>query len=126
MRAARPFQRAAGGSIRSLRWGRSSRVIAAKQRMTVAAPGGTREVDVPRFLRTQACLSAAQVVELAQLALTLEAALGRPGSEPAPARCPSLPGRPMATATGLEPGPAASHRTLSDENAAKGRHFHQR
>jgi pyruvate,water dikinase len=31
-----------------------SRVLADKQHMTVSAPGGTREVDVPRFLRQQA------------------------------------------------------------------------
>src|SRR5574337_1561652 len=31
-------------------------VIADKQHMTVSAPGGTREVDVPRFLRQQASL----------------------------------------------------------------------
>lgn len=54
------------------------RLIANKQRMTVCAPVGTREVAVPRFLRQAACLNAAQVAELATLALTLEAAMGRP------------------------------------------------
>ena len=55
-----------------------SRVIADKQQMTVSAPGGTREVAVPRFLRKEACLNDEQVVEMAKLALTLEAALGHP------------------------------------------------
>ena len=56
----------------------TSRAIADKQRMTVSASGGTREVDVPRFLRQAACLDDAQVVELAQLALTLQATMGHP------------------------------------------------
>jgi pyruvate,water dikinase len=54
------------------------RVIADKQRMTVAAPGGTREVDVPRFLRQEASLNDEQVVEIAKLAQTLEATMGHP------------------------------------------------
>ncbi len=52
------------------------RAIANKQRMTVSAPGGTREVDVPRFLRNEASLSDEQAVEMAQLALSLEATMG--------------------------------------------------
>jgi phosphoenolpyruvate synthase/pyruvate phosphate dikinase len=51
------------------------RVIADKQRMTVSAPRGTREVDVPRFLRKEAALTDEQVVEVAQLARTLEATM---------------------------------------------------
>jgi pyruvate,water dikinase len=35
-------------------------------------------VDVPRFLRTQASLNDEQVVEMAKLALTLEATMGYP------------------------------------------------
>ena len=54
------------------------RVIADKQRMTVSAPGGTHEVDVPRFLRKEASLNDEQVVEMAKLALTLEATMGHP------------------------------------------------
>ena len=54
------------------------RVVADKQRMTVSAPGGTREVDVPRFLRKEAALSDEQVVELAKLARTLEATMEHP------------------------------------------------
>ncbi len=54
------------------------RVIADKQRMTVSAPRGTREVDVPRFLRQEACLNDEQVVEMAKLALTLEATMEYP------------------------------------------------
>jgi len=52
------------------------RTIADKQRMTVAIPGGTREVDVPRFLRQQASLNDEQAAEMAQLALTLETTMG--------------------------------------------------
>jgi phosphoenolpyruvate synthase/pyruvate phosphate dikinase len=53
----------------------TSRTIADKQRMTVSAPGGTHEVDVPRFLRAQASLDDEQIVEMAKLALTLEATM---------------------------------------------------
>ncbi|MCB9432217.1 MAG: PEP/pyruvate-binding domain-containing protein [Ardenticatenaceae bacterium] len=56
----------------------SSRIIADKQHMTVSVPGGTSEVDVPRFLRSQASLNDEQVLEMAQLALTLEQAMGYP------------------------------------------------
>jgi pyruvate,water dikinase len=54
------------------------RAIAHKQRMTVSVPGGTREVDMPRFLRSAASLNDAQVIEMAELALTLEATMQRP------------------------------------------------
>ena len=54
----------------------AQRVIADKQRMTVSVPGGTNEVDVPRFLRKQSSLTDEQVIELARLALTLETTLG--------------------------------------------------
>jgi pyruvate,water dikinase len=53
-------------------------VIADKQRMTVSAPGGTREVDVPRFLRNTTSLNDEQVIEMAKLALTLETTMGHP------------------------------------------------
>ncbi len=56
----------------------TDRAIADKQRMTVAIPGGTREVNVPRFLRNEAALADEQVMEMAQLALTLEATMGHP------------------------------------------------
>lgn len=49
-----------------------------KRRMTVSVQGGTREVDVPRFMRGQPSLSATQVREVAQLGLRLEAAKGWP------------------------------------------------
>jgi phosphoenolpyruvate synthase/pyruvate phosphate dikinase len=55
-----------------------ARHIADKRRMTVAVPGGTREVDVPRVLRTHATLTEEQAVEIAHLGLALEATLGRP------------------------------------------------
>jgi pyruvate,water dikinase len=54
------------------------RTIADKRRMTVSIPGGTREVDVPRFLRSEATLNAEQVVEMAELALSLEATMSYP------------------------------------------------
>jgi pyruvate,water dikinase len=54
------------------------RIIADKQRMTVSAPLGTHEVEVPRFLRTQTCLADEQVVEMAKLALTLETTMEHP------------------------------------------------
>jgi phosphoenolpyruvate synthase/pyruvate phosphate dikinase len=47
-------------------------VIADKQRMTISAPGGTHEVDVPRFLRNTTSLNDEQVIEMAKLAVTLE------------------------------------------------------
>ena len=56
----------------------TNRVIADKQHMTVSAPGGTREVDVPRFLRKEASLNDEQVVEMAKLALTLEVTMEHP------------------------------------------------
>jgi phosphoenolpyruvate synthase/pyruvate phosphate dikinase len=52
--------------------------IGAKERMTVAVTGGTREVSVPRLLRERASLSSAQVAELAVLAVELEKKMGRP------------------------------------------------
>ena len=54
------------------------RVIADKQRMTVSGLQGTREVDVPRFLRKEAALNDEQVVEMAKLALTLEVTMEHP------------------------------------------------
>jgi phosphoenolpyruvate synthase/pyruvate phosphate dikinase len=56
----------------------TSRVIVNKQRMAVAVSGGTNEVDVPRFLRDQASLNDEQVIEMAQLALTLETTMSYP------------------------------------------------
>jgi pyruvate,water dikinase len=56
----------------------TSRSIADKQHMTVSRPGGTREVEVPRFLRAQASLNDAQIVEMAKLALTLELTMEHP------------------------------------------------
>jgi phosphoenolpyruvate synthase/pyruvate phosphate dikinase len=53
-------------------------VIADKQRMTISAPGGTHEVDVPRFLRSEASLTDEQVIEMAKLALTLEGTMEYP------------------------------------------------
>jgi phosphoenolpyruvate synthase/pyruvate phosphate dikinase len=55
-----------------------SRHVAQKERMTVSVPGGTREVEVPRFLRAQAVLDDAQLREMANLGLSLEERLGFP------------------------------------------------
>lgn len=56
----------------------TSRVITEKQRMTVSTTGGTHEVDVPRFLRSTSSLNDEQVIEMAQLALTLETTMEHP------------------------------------------------
>ncbi len=56
----------------------TARIVADKRRMTVAVAGGTNEVDVPRFLRAQPSLNDEQVIEMAKLALTLEAAMACP------------------------------------------------
>ena len=55
-----------------------SRAIADKLRMTVADEQGTREVDVPRFLRARPALEDGQAIETARLARALERALGWP------------------------------------------------
>jgi pyruvate,water dikinase len=55
-----------------------SRQIADKARMTVLAPSGTREVDVPRVLRAQPTLDDAGARLVAELAVTLEATMGWP------------------------------------------------
>jgi phosphoenolpyruvate synthase/pyruvate phosphate dikinase len=52
------------------------RAIAEKQRMTISVSGGTREVDVPRFLREQPSLAEEQISEIARLATSLETTLG--------------------------------------------------
>lgn len=52
--------------------------IGAKERMTVAVTGGTREVTVPRLLRERTSLSRAQVTELAELVVELEEKVGQP------------------------------------------------
>lgn len=52
--------------------------IAMKQRMTVPAPGGVREIDVPRLLRLQPSLAPYQVLEAAALGLILEQQVGWP------------------------------------------------
>lgn len=54
------------------------RRIERKERMTVAVPGGTSEVPVPRLLAEQRALDDRQLVEMAQLAMSLEARHGYP------------------------------------------------
>jgi phosphoenolpyruvate synthase/pyruvate phosphate dikinase len=52
--------------------------VAEKRTMTVAVPGGTREVPVPRGLARAPAVDAAQARAAARLALTLERATGAP------------------------------------------------
>lgn len=54
------------------------REIAEKEKMTVAHPEGTREVDVPRFMRSQSTLDDVKAIEIAQLARVLEEQMGWP------------------------------------------------
>jgi pyruvate,water dikinase len=54
------------------------RDIADKARMTVLAPGGTREVEVPRLLRGRLSLDDDRVARVARLAVDLEATMGWP------------------------------------------------
>src|SRR4029078_4266556 len=56
----------------------TSRQVADKRRMTVATADGTREVEVPRLLRSRPTLTEEQIIEGARLGLALEAALGWP------------------------------------------------
>ena len=92
----------------------ASRQVADKRRMAAPVPGGTHEVDVPRFLREQPVLEEGQLVEAAHLALDLEQAESSPpplnprSSAPASTRdgttarsCPAAPfASPRAAATG--------------------------
>lgn len=55
-----------------------ARELGAKERLTVARPGGTREVDTPGLLRTQFSLDDARVMDLARLGISLEAEMGWP------------------------------------------------
>ncbi len=54
------------------------RRIAEKGQMTVPVPGGTREVGVPRFLRTHPTLDEEQLAQMARLGLALEEKWGWP------------------------------------------------
>jgi pyruvate,water dikinase len=56
----------------------ADRRVADKRRMTVSVPGGTREVDVPRFLREQPVLDDGKAAAMARLAVDLEATMGWP------------------------------------------------
>jgi pyruvate,water dikinase len=52
------------------------RDVAHKERMTVMAPLGTHDVDVPHDLRSKASLVDAQILQIARLAMMLEEAAG--------------------------------------------------
>ena len=58
---------------RTIQWS-----IEHKLRMTVAVPGGTQEVGVPRFLQDKACLGENQAQAIARMARQLEAEMGSP------------------------------------------------
>ena len=58
--------------------GVKERQIAEKEKMTVAHPEGTREVDVPRFMRSAPTLDDAKAAEIARLARALEEEMGWP------------------------------------------------
>jgi phosphoenolpyruvate synthase/pyruvate phosphate dikinase len=53
-------------------------LLGEKRRMTVAVPGGVRDVDVPRLLRQQPSLTSEQVREVVDLAVALEREMGWP------------------------------------------------
>jgi pyruvate,water dikinase len=55
-----------------------SRRIAEKACMTVAMAGGTREVAVPRLMRSQPAITDEQAIDLARLGLALEGEMGWP------------------------------------------------
>ncbi len=52
--------------------------ISEKDCMTVMVPGGTKEVSVPRFMRSQPTISEEQAVSMAKLAIGLEEKMGWP------------------------------------------------
>jgi pyruvate, water dikinase len=54
------------------------RTIGAKHLMTVPVPGGTRDFETPALMRGRPSLTDEQIIELAELALRLEADLGMP------------------------------------------------
>lgn len=54
------------------------RTIGSKERMTILDGRGTREVAVPRILRSKPSLDDGQAAAMAELALQLEARMGRP------------------------------------------------
>lgn len=83
--------------------------IAEKRRMTVAIPGGTREVDVPRFLRTAPTLSGLHIAAMADLAHSLERTMGWPVDIECAIqgdRLSLLQCRPITTLAAEHPSPA--------------------
>ena len=56
----------------------TARQVAEKRHMTVAVPGGVREVGVPRLLRGQPVVDDGQIRELGRLACALEGHFGWP------------------------------------------------
>jgi pyruvate,water dikinase len=92
--------------------------IGAKERMTVAVEGGTREVTVPRLLRERASLNEAQIVELAHLAVELEERMGQPvdveaayaGEDLYLLQCRPITTLGESGTTGVKPSVAASSK----------------
>ena len=56
----------------------TTRNIEEKHTMTVPAESGTREISVPRFFQKQAVISDRQVLEIAELTISLEGRMGYP------------------------------------------------
>jgi rifampicin phosphotransferase len=92
-----------------------------KRRMTVGVHGGTREVEVPSFLRARPALGADQVEQVARLARDLERRLGWPVDIEfafAAGRLHLLQCRPVTTMRddGAAPAPAAPKRGARRED----------
>ena len=56
----------------------TERTIGAKHLMTVPVPGGTRDFETPALMRGRPSVTDGQIIELAELALQLEASVGMP------------------------------------------------
>lgn len=50
--------------------------VAEKRRMTVSVPGGRREMDMPRLLRSALALNDRQIAAMADITTSLEATMG--------------------------------------------------
>ena len=65
-------------TIAKAAWTIGPRQVADKQRMTVAVPGGTSEVNVPALLRRQPVLDEARILQIGDLAARLANHMGCP------------------------------------------------
>jgi phosphohistidine swiveling domain-containing protein len=110
------------------------RHIASKRIITMAAPGGTRDVVVPRLLRRRPVLDEAHAMDLARLATTLEARMGGPVDVECSfcddrlyvLQCRPLTGAPPAAATisgDSPPPPLTPHTDAAATAIAVPSHF---